>query len=729
MSTPYDPYATPVNAFPVVPQSQIPGNNIASQSMTINTSSLNFASYTAGGMFGYTGTPGAGQLFFSVSPLGGSDAYGNAFPAGLAVPQGNLAGMTIVGSSMDQSSIINGATLNGVVSTQPNISGGTAASMLHIINSAGGGVYSYNQNTTTVTFGTAASGTGWTVPTGITQIQVQCWGAGGGGDGGQTYAGGSGGGGGEYAAEPHLNVVPGQVFGMAIGQGGGGGNTGFGGSGGGNTAFGNQTVVANGGGAGNNGNPGAGGTGSVNTVHNDGGAGGDNFAQNSGASGGGGGADVNGSGGAGADSTGSGGAAGGTAGGGGTAVAGTAGAASGASASDVSGVGGGGGGAGEGTASNTETNYYDCQFSCSYYGSQAGSGNSNQQRGNSNTGTGGTMYQGCSNGQLSVTGDQYSFALMPYTQMESDLAGATINSVQLQLTNLHSWYDTGCYVVMGFAPFTTFGQTGNISGSNPNAQVFWIDEGATVFQSVIRGWGTVFQSGAAKSLMFGPSAASSGGSPTDLYNYGYFYGFGNIDLTPIMAITFTVAGSGSQNAGDGGDGQISITYTSSANQTMNVSMSPMATTDTFNNTIPTGIMVSHNGSISTSGVSGAVVVTQNPNNAATAPATPELWHQMPTTLLSGWGGANGLFYRMTPWDTVQIFGSILHTASTFTVSSSIIWTLPTAYWPTRTWNVGSPGIAGRVAAEVTNAGVLTALNPANQTVQECDVSGEYPLHI
>lgn len=726
MTTPFDPYSIPLSTFPVVPQSQIPGGNVASQSMTINTSLLNFSSYAQGGMFGYTGTPATGQLFFSVTPLGGTDPYGNSYTAGLSVTQGQLAGVTMTGVGMDSTSTINGASLNGVTSVQPLISGGTASSTTHIINTSGGGVLSYTQTTTTVSFGTAATGTEWTVPTGVTQIRVQCWGAGGGGDGGQTYSGGSGGGGGEYAEEPHFSVTPGQVFFLVIGVGGSGGSTGFGGGNGSVTSFGQQQVVGNGGMAGNNGNPGDGGTGSNNTIHFDGGAGADNFTQTQDGSGGGGGADTGGPGGDGVEGNGSTGGAGGAAGGGGTAVAGTSGVAVGTSASNVSGVGGGGGGPGSGTTSNTQTNFYAAQFSCSYYGSQSSS-NSNQQRGNSGSGTGGTMYQGCSSGQLSVTGDQYSFCLMPYALMESDLAGVTINSVQLQLTNLHSWYNTGCYVILGYAPFTTFAQTGSISGSNPHAQTFWIDEGATVDQTVINGWGTVFQSGAAKCLMFGPS--SSAGSPTNLYNYGYFYGDGNSLEEPILAITFTSAGSGQESGGDGGDGQISITYTGASSQKMNASMSPMSTTDTFGNTVPAGVMVASgadgSGSITTSGVFGAMVVAQNPNNASTAPATPEVWHQ--AVLGGAWGGGNGIFYRLTPWDTVQVFGSCTHAAFTSTPSSMT--TFPAAYHPVSSWNIGGPGISGRTGAEITTSGVLQAINPNGASITECDISGEYPLSL
>src|ERR1700744_839569 len=97
MSTPqnYDPYSVQTAQAPNVPQAPIPGNAVAAQGMTINTSEMNFASYTQGGLFGYTGTPSSGNLFFSVSPVGGTDTYGNDYNGGLTVFQGALTGVAI----------------------------------------------------------------------------------------------------------------------------------------------------------------------------------------------------------------------------------------------------------------------------------------------------------------------------------------------------------------------------------------------------------------------------------------------------------------------------------------------------------------------------------------------------------------------------------------------------------------------------------------------------------
>jgi hypothetical protein len=108
---------------------------------------------------------------------------------------------------------------------------------------------------------TLGSGTGsWKAPAGVAAtMKVEAWGAGGGGVAG-------GGGGGEYAAEPAMAVIAGQVFTWSVGAGGAGGAAG------GNTVFG--TLTAHGGSAASGGTGGAGGTGSGATTHFGGGAGG-----------------------------------------------------------------------------------------------------------------------------------------------------------------------------------------------------------------------------------------------------------------------------------------------------------------------------------------------------------------------------------------------------------------------------------------------------------------------
>jgi hypothetical protein len=159
---------------------------------------------------------------------------------------------------------------------------------------------------TTQTF---TSTTTWTAPTGVTSVEVQCYGKG--GTGGSEISGshsGGGGGGGAYAAEPAVAVTPGTVYNVTIGT----AVSSFVGD--------SLTVSADAGGNSTGSGSGAGGPAGSNTVSFAGGLGGSGLAgSDKGGGGGGGGAGSGGAGGSG----GTGGAGGGT---GGTAGSGDAGA-------------------------------------------------------------------------------------------------------------------------------------------------------------------------------------------------------------------------------------------------------------------------------------------------------------------------------------------------------------------------------------------------------------------
>lgn len=65
------------------------------------------------------------------------------------------------------------------------------------------------------------SSTTWTCPTGVTSVEVRCWGAGGGGGGADaTDANAGGGGGGAFAKKQNLTVIPGSVYTITVGAGG-----------------------------------------------------------------------------------------------------------------------------------------------------------------------------------------------------------------------------------------------------------------------------------------------------------------------------------------------------------------------------------------------------------------------------------------------------------------------------------------------------------------------------
>ncbi len=141
---------------------------------------------------------------------------------------------------------------------------------------------------------TFTSNTTFTVPPNVTQLTIECWGAGGGGSTRSTSGRGGGGGGGAYA-QSTISVVPGATYNIVVGSGGAANTAG------GNSSFGGTLVIAAGGSGGtNNSNAaGAGGTitASTGTIR---------YAGGNGANGGG---TYSGGGGGGAGSTGNGGAA------------------------------------------------------------------------------------------------------------------------------------------------------------------------------------------------------------------------------------------------------------------------------------------------------------------------------------------------------------------------------------------------------------------------------------
>lgn len=85
--------------------------------------------------------------------------------------------------------------------------------------------------------------TTWTCPTGVTSIDVECWGAGGGGSNGVAI-GGNGGGGGAYSKKAGFTVTPGNDYTVTVGAAGAAGAPG---TAGGDTSFNTTTCKAKGG--------------------------------------------------------------------------------------------------------------------------------------------------------------------------------------------------------------------------------------------------------------------------------------------------------------------------------------------------------------------------------------------------------------------------------------------------------------------------------------------------
>lgn len=230
-----------------------------------------------------------------------------------------------------------------------------------VVDNAGGTILVYALSGQTITTINATGAGTFSVPAGVTELKVECYGAGGGGQGGAGVGtfGGLGGAGGEYAAENHYVVTPLANLSYVNGTGGTGGVAPGGqGATGTNTSF-DGTVIAHGG----SGTFGSfqvqGGHGSTNSIHFNGGSNSNGGGGQQSGSGGGGSAGSNHNGNAGGvavgpTTPGAGGfAGGGGAGGGGNGGINTA---NGAAGGAPGGAGGGGGGSTGGHAGGAGAN-------------------------------------------------------------------------------------------------------------------------------------------------------------------------------------------------------------------------------------------------------------------------------------------------------------------------------------------------------------------------------------
>ena len=580
MTTPLDPYAAASSNLPSATQSIIPGNIIGANSQTINTAEINLSSSGGGAVLGYAGTPTAGNLTFSLSSASGTDSFGNSVATGLSVSSGSIVGLALTGVQVDSTSTLQGTTINNPSVLQPSIAGGTAASLAVTMTNTNGNVLGYTSGTVSATFATNGNYL-WTCPTGITSVNIQCWGAGAGGGGGSGSQGGESGGGGEFAQEPNYSVTPGQVYPIIVGQGGSGGATGNAGSSGGLTTFqssgGGNNVTANGGLAGVNYVGGSGGSGSTNTVHFDGGDGANASGQTGGAGGGGSGG-PSGEGNNGNQSSSSSGAAGASAISGGG--AGGTGGNSAANGTNGGSPGGAGGGAGANTVTQSSKTYpvADSGGTYAYRGPDANTDP------NELINHDGPMFQGYPN---ATYGTQYSYWILPYAQIQSDMAGLNITSVSMKIKCLYSYYSGGVYAHVWYTNLSYFGSTGDKdSGSPVLVKNFSIKENATVTQSfgLNGGIGAALQSGAAKSIQFNSYPPSGGLTPAGDY-YGSFDSGANNGVLPALIVYYN--NGGGSTAGSGSDGQVIIQYGSSV-PTFQLSVSATTTTDLFGNPVQPG---------------------------------------------------------------------------------------------------------------------------------------------
>lgn len=588
------------------------------------------------GIFIYAGTPQSGTLIGSWAAQAGQDAFGNTYPAGLDVNQGNLTGVLIENSTATALSIMASVFGSGTINNS-QINQGQILETTIIFDSSGGQLFGYTTSTTTVTQ-TVAGNYNFTSPI-DGSATVTCIGAGAGGDGGNSSEGGNGGGGGECGQEPTYPLVNAQVYPYTVGAGGNNSSTsgGHGGDGG-ISSF----DTANGGVIGHGGNgDGTPGTGSTNTVHHNGGSGGASNGNTGGASGGNSGNPIA-AGHSGTSATGSSGAPSPSAqSGSGT---GGAGGNSGANGSNGGSPGAGGGGAGAGSSVTTKSISYAPVYNASYYGPDASS--SAPPNGLRSTST---MYQGgetASGGAFN--GNQRCVFGINRAQIASDFAGYTITGCQIQFRNLHSWYNSGMYIELDEFQ----GLPGSAPSSYPSGDfvsadaTLFIAEGATTVFNVATSIAQRFVTGSSNGLGMGHVIATT--HPYDLYNYGYF------DPSQTrFKITGTIGG-GTTNSGSGADGSVVITYASST--AMIMALSPVSGTDASGNSFGVGYTGPTN--------------VFDPN---ASPAAVEGWH--PITLKNGWTKQGYADYKLIGYNCM-VFRFQVNDGS---ATSGTMFTMPTGY--------------------------------------------------
>lgn len=139
-------------------------------------------------------------------------------------------------------------------------------------------------------------------------------------------------------------------------------------------------------------------------------------------------------------------------------------------------------------------------------------------------------YQGYFSGDR---GNTKSLVGYNYTQIQSDLAGATINSIKLTFKVAHAYLNAGMTVEIGAHNYTSKPSTwagGNVFENQTTKTSAKAGSSYTV--TLPAGFGTNFKSGTYKGISFGP-----GPSTSNVY-YGYLYGQSESGK-PTLSITYT----------------------------------------------------------------------------------------------------------------------------------------------------------------------------------------------
>ena len=139
------------------------------------------------------------------------------------------------------------------------------------------------------------------------------------------------------------------------------------------------------------------------------------------------------------------------------------------------------------------------------------------------------LYQG----RYSATnGNQFSMIGFPYSTIQSDLSGATINKVELYLDNVHFYSNSGGKAIIGTHNQTSV--SGNHSSSQINANLSspTFTYGQAKWVTLPNSIGNAFRDNTAKGIALGP------GPSTSQTYYGYFRGSSQSGK-PQLRITYT----------------------------------------------------------------------------------------------------------------------------------------------------------------------------------------------
>jgi hypothetical protein len=178
-----------------------------------------------------------------------------------------------------------------------------------------------------------------------------------------------------------------------------------------------------------------------------------------------------------------------------------------------------GGGGGGGSPPATYTKSYSATWTGSYQ--------SDGDRRNSN----GDMYQGY---YSSTNGNQKSVIGFNNSQIQSDLSGATINSIKLTMKNKHFYYNSGGSVVVGYHNSTASSAPASYPGGTESVNTFtgWA-KGATKTVTLSNSIGNALRDDTAEGIIIGP------GDSTNKIYYGYFQGGASSSSRPKLTITYT----------------------------------------------------------------------------------------------------------------------------------------------------------------------------------------------